>query len=91
MNQRKTVHFRGHVQGVGFRYTTSQVAKRYDVTGTVCNLEDGSVRLIAEGTESELDRFVAGIEEAMEGRIRDRDEKVADASGEFQGFSIVHH
>ena len=31
----ETVYFTGHVQGVGFRYTTLQVAKEFDVTGRV--------------------------------------------------------
>lgn len=91
MHQRRTVHFRGQVQGVGFRYTTCQVAARFDVTGAVCNLGDGSVRLIAEGTESELTRFIAGVVESMDGRIRDQSEEVGEASGEFSEFSVVHH
>lgn len=91
MNQRRTVHFRGQVQGVGFRYTTCQVAARFDVSGTVCNLDDGSVRLIAEGDDTELTRFIAGVAEAMDGRIRDCSEDVGEATGEFRGFSVVHH
>ena len=89
--QRRIVHFRGHVQGVGFRYTTCQVAQRFDVTGTVCNLDDGSVRMIAEGAHATLDRLIAAIAEAMDGRIRDWGEEIVDATGEFAGFSIVHH
>lgn len=89
-DQRRVVHFRGHVQGVGFRYTTCQVAQRFDVTGTVCNLDDGSVRMIAEGDHATLDQFIAAIAAAMDGRIRGCSEDVVDATGEFAGFSIVH-
>jgi acylphosphatase len=41
--QRREVHYSGHVQGVGFRYTTRSIARGYEVTGFVQNLEDGRV------------------------------------------------
>lgn len=41
----ETVFFSGRVQGVGFRYSALQVAKEFDVSGFVCNLTDGRVRL----------------------------------------------
>jgi acylphosphatase len=41
--QQRTVRFSGMVQGVGFRYTACRIAGRYDVTGYVKNLHDGSV------------------------------------------------
>ena len=40
--------YSGRVQGVGFRYTVKQVAAGYDVAGTVRNLPDGRVELVAE-------------------------------------------
>ena len=41
----KKVIFTGRVQGVGFRYTTKQIALGFDVSGTVKNLSDGTVEL----------------------------------------------
>jgi acylphosphatase len=41
----------GRVQGVGFRFTTVEVASRFPVTGFVRNLPDGSVEIVAEGAE----------------------------------------
>ena len=38
-------HYSGHVQGVGFRYQTLQVAKGFEVSGYVQNLADGRVLL----------------------------------------------
>ena len=46
---RNTVHYTGHVQGVGFRYTTTTIAGKHNVAGYVQNLPDGRVRLVAEG------------------------------------------
>jgi len=85
---RQTVLFQGRVQGVGFRYTTIHVADRFDVTGYVCNLPDGRVELVAEGTEKELDQFVAGIQDAMSGYIHGMEKTDSPATGEFKRFGL---
>ena len=52
-HQRRKVHFRGRVQGVGFRYTVRGVASGFAVTGYVKNLPDGRVLVVAEGLSQE--------------------------------------
>src|SRR5689334_21011918 len=54
MRKRVEVFYTGRVQGVGFRYTTREIAKGFEVSGSVQNLEDGRVELEAEGEETEL-------------------------------------
>ncbi len=51
----------GHVQGVGFRYSTLDVARQFRVTGYVMNLPDGAVELVAEGAPSEVAAFLAAL------------------------------
>lgn len=68
---RMVVHFAGHVQGVGFRYSVLRLAKGYDVAGFVQNLPDGRVRLDVEGEQKELGDFVAAIRSQMSGYIRE--------------------
>jgi acylphosphatase len=63
--EQRQVHFRGHVQGVGFRYTTREIAEGFDVVGYVQNLPDGRVLLVAEGEADELDAFLAAVQEQM--------------------------
>lgn len=62
--------FEGRVQGVGFRYSTLQVAKGFEVAGTVKNLSDGRVELLAEGEESEVKAFQQALAEEMSDYIR---------------------
>lgn len=45
----------GHVQGVGFRWSTRREAERLQLDGWVRNEPDGSVRLRARGEPGQLD------------------------------------
>lgn len=88
---RQTVLFSGHVQGVGFRYTTASVARHHPaVAGTVRNLPDGRVELIAEGLPGDVQAFVAAVRDEMSSFIRDAQIDTSPATGEFSGFSIRH-
>ncbi len=56
------ISFRGHVQGVGFRYTVLRLAQPYPtITGYVRNMPDGSVELFAQGPPHELEAFINDI------------------------------
>ena len=44
----------GRVQGVGFRFFTLQQAGKLGIKGTVRNCIDGSVEVIARGTEDQI-------------------------------------
>jgi acylphosphatase len=87
---RRTVEYAGRVQGVGFRYTTQTIARRYEVNGYVRNLPDGRVELVAEGDSHELDAFLREIRERFFGHIRDERSLVQPATGEFTAFEIRH-
>ena len=86
--QRETAFFHGRVQGVGFRYTTLQVAKGFDVSGWVRNLPDGRVELQCEGEPGEIDAFIRAIEETMDGYIRKTERSSQRVEAQFKGFTI---
>lgn len=88
--QRKTVHYSGNVQGVGFRMTTRRIASDFDVTGYVKNLPDGRVELVAEGDAAEVARFLDAVADRMAGYIRDTRVDAGEASGQYRGFSIAY-
>lgn len=88
--RRLTVLYSGRVQGVGFRYTVKTVATGFEITGTVRNLLDGRVELVAEGSRPELEEFRTAIHGAgLAGFIRDEQVIWADAKNEFRGFEII--
>ena len=87
---RMRIYYSGHVQGVGFRYSVKSVAAGFELTGTVRNLPDGRVELVAEGPREELEAFQMAIPEAgLEHFIRNEDVNWSEATGEFRGFEIV--
>ncbi len=67
----KHIVFRGNVQGVGFRYTTHRIAGRYEVTGFVRNLPDGTVEMLAQGQADEVDRCIDDVRDSFSGYIRE--------------------
>jgi acylphosphatase len=84
------IFYSGSVQGVGFRYTARSTATGFEVAGTVRNLPDGRVELIAEGARGELEAFrVAVRESGLDHFIRNEDIAWSEATGEFRGFEIV--
>lgn len=88
--KRVTVHYSGHVQGVGFRYAAREVAGGFDVCGTVRNLPDGRVELVAEGCRDELEAFRQAIREAGVGpMIRGESVEWSEPRGDLRGFQIV--
>ena len=72
MIQRTRVLYTGHVQGVGFRATTLDLANNRDVVGFVRNLSDGRVELEAEGDAEEIADLLKAIDRALGSHIRDR-------------------
>ena len=87
---RRTSHFSGRVQGVGFRYTAQQIARQFKVTGYVRNMPDGRVELVAEGDEQEIARLLEAIDAHMDDFIKHRADIDVPATGQFDDFSIYH-
>lgn len=84
------IYYSGTVQGVGFRYSVKSVANGFEVTGTIRNLADGRVELLAEGVKDELEAFRQGIRDSgLDHFIQKEDLTWNEAKNEFRGFEIV--
>ncbi len=70
---RKVVFYAGRVQGVGFRYTTAELARRFDVAGYVQNLDDGRVRLEVQGEADEVQGLLDAVAQRMAGNIQSQE------------------
>lgn len=82
------VIYAGEVQGVGFRYVARGIANDLGVAGGVENLNDGSVRLVAEGPEDVLKQLLLQIRASRVGRYI-ADEQIE--RGEPEGLSGFYY
>jgi acylphosphatase len=82
------VFYEGRVQGVGFRWAVRDVARGYDVCGTVKNLVDGRVELVVCGAEAA--EFLKAVREsAMAGHIEREVCEEISLQERPRGFQIV--
>jgi acylphosphatase len=86
--RRWEIVFSGRVQGVGFRYRVHQISAEWPVTGFVQNMEDGTVRLVAEGMPQDLASFLSSIEDKLSDFIRKIVKNDYPSRGEFTSFGI---
>ncbi len=84
--RRVRVYYSGNVQGVGFRYTTRQIAASYPITGYVRNLPDGRVELVAEGPADQLEKFLAAVADRMGAYIGQAQADWSEPTGQFTDF-----
>ncbi len=56
--QKVSITVKGRVQGVGFRYNTASIARKYGIYGFVKNQVDGSVYIEAEAEIQALNLFI---------------------------------
>jgi len=56
-----TLHVSGNVQRVGYRAKVKSIAKTLGIKGSIQNLPDGKVKIIAQGEQTELDKLIHDI------------------------------
>lgn len=85
---RRQAFFQGRVQGVGFRFSTHDVARSFSVVGFVRNLPNGDVEVVVEGTSAETHAFIEAVKEARPGNIDSVDLHTLAPTHEFKRFEI---
>ncbi len=91
MKKRIECHIEGRVQVVMYRDFALRHAKKFGLVGTVKNLQDGRVQVIAEGEEEILQQYV---EKLRKGSVLSHVEHVEvtwkEAHGTMTDFSILY-
>lgn len=81
----------GRVQGVSFRYYTTQTARQLNVVGWVKNLPDHTVEVVAEGENSALERLLEFLHKGPSGaRVTNVDVDWQPATEEFSTFRTAY-
>lgn len=82
---------KGNVQGVGFRSMTRYFATGLGVTGTVRNLNDGSVEIYAHGSKQRLEALMKKLkEEAFPEQIEEEAIEFFPIEMPHEDFRIIH-
>jgi acylphosphatase len=78
---KKKFIFYGKVQSVGFRFRADMLAKKYNIFGWVENNDDGSVLLIAEGGEANIEKLINNLRIYFQDNIENIEESVEKDEG----------
>jgi len=80
----------GRVQGVGYRHYVSECAHHLGLHGSVQNVQDGSVHMVAEGSPAALEDFIrlAWAREEPVIHVEGLQVTRSGATGEFRGFWV---
>ncbi len=79
----------GRVQGVFFRDSTRKVARGLGIKGSAVNQSDGSVQVIAKGTQEALEELKAWLRQGPEMALVENVEEVdIENQLEFNDFII---
>jgi len=88
-SKRAHVFVRGRVQGVSFRYYTTQQAGQHGVGGWVRNLADGRVEAVFEGEETDVEHMVRWCQHGPPAaQVDDIDVQWSESEGKFDGFHV---
>jgi acylphosphatase len=80
---------RGRVQGVGFRWFVEREAGMLGLAGWVRNNDDGTVEVLASGSDEQLDSLRAKLKQGPRAaRVDSVEGHAADAPKALENFSI---
>jgi acylphosphatase len=82
MKETRLIRIHGKVQGVGYRFFATRVARRLGLKGYIQNNRDGSVEAAVEGEKEAIDEW---LEELKEGPRYAEVTKIDQESKEFTG------
>ncbi len=80
--EHRLINIHGKVQGVGYRFFATRVARRLGLKGWIQNNRDGSVEAAVEGEKGSIDEW---IEELKEGPRYAEVTKIDQDTKEFTG------
>lgn len=89
MLQSVTIIVEGLVQGVFYRQTTKSKALEAGITGEVRNKSDGTVHIIATGSEAQLEHLIAWCAQGPEQAVVTKIHVEKIPLQHFNSFNVV--
>ena len=89
MKEMRVIRIHGKVQGVGYRFFATRVARRMGLKGYITNERDGTVAAAVEGEKQDIDDW---IEELKEGpryaEVTKIDQETKEYTGRLGDFDV---
>jgi len=89
MKEMRLIRIHGKVQGVGYRFFATRVARRLGLRGWIQNMRDGTVEAAVEGEKESIDDW---LEELKEGpryaEVTHIDQETKEFSGRLPDFDV---
>jgi len=83
------IYIHGKVQGVGYRFFATRVARRLGLKGWIQNNRDGTVEALVEGEKAAIDEWIEEIREGPRyAEVTKIDAEVRDFSGKLGDFDV---
>ena len=85
----RILRIHGKVQGVGYRFFATRVARRLGLKGSVQNMRDGTVVAIVEGERGNIDRWIEELKEGpRHAEVTSIDQETKEYTGRLGDFDV---
>ena len=89
MKENRHIRIHGKVQGVGYRFYVTRVARRLGLKGWVRNLRDGHVEAMVEGEKEKIDEWIDDVREGPRyAEVTKIDQEIREFTGKLPDFDV---
>jgi acylphosphatase len=89
MKEMRIIRIHGKVQGVGYRFFATRVARRLGLKGAIQNLRDGTVEAKVEGEGEKIDEWLEQLKEGPRyAEVTKIDQEKKDFTGAQPDFDV---
>jgi acylphosphatase len=90
MKEMRIIRIHGKVQGVGYRFFATRVARRLGLKGAIQNMRDGTVEAKVEGDSEKIDEWVLQLKEGPRyAEVSQIDQEKKDFTGSLPDFDVT--
>ena len=89
MKELRQIRIHGKVQGVGYRFFATRVARRLGLKGSIQNQRDGTVEAIVEGEKKAIDDWIDQLKEGPRyAEVTKIDQETKEFTGRLGDFDV---
>jgi len=89
MKEMRSIRIHGKVQGVGYRFFATRVARRLGLKGLIQNVRDGSVEATVEGEAGAIDDWIKELKEGPRyAEVTRIDQETKNYTGKLGDFDV---